>query len=650
MPIVTLPDGQELNFPDGTSEDVMRSAIQKNFPEIHTNQDKISEVERSTGMMRTPVDTLRDALAGVVGGLGKGGQTVASALTGGYAPKVDFNEIEKMIASPKQSIGGQLVKGIAEYAPYGAAGGASLLGQAGAGAASGAALTEPGEQNLIGLLPSGKVGGSIESALLNMLTHGAFSVLEKLRPSKMFRGNLSQEQLQKNLEVTKGTETGLGDVIGSPYLKKQLENTLTALPFSGAPESLGRTGQKVVGRGENILSDLLGDVEPDNVPQHLSEILTNEFNAHKTRKNNLYNDVNKLADEVGLKLELPKFSSEANKVADAIEGTNILKFEPDVASIFNKMRNYKNPVKSEQVTGNILDASGKPIIDETKLTYPSLKEANILKGRLKHYANIAEKSPDAAQRNMASVFNKLSSSLKSDIKNTIDESGANELKEAYQKAEKNYAENFSPFLDKEIYKFTSGNADPETIVQKFITTSPSVDLASKLGKLSGKLDKPSRQTLAYAYLSRALDNEGNLNPAKLSTAIKKIGRNQLKTLVPEKEMRTRLLDYTKLEGMNKEAQNLMFNPKTGQRNTDLLMTGLLGALGKLSSGNIAALAAPIATIGVGRQLTKGLTSEGLRNALVKKMIKNKNLFQTLGKTIGSEALMQGLANQDQGNQ
>jgi hypothetical protein len=94
--------------------------------------------------------------------------------------------------------------------------------------------------------------------------------------------------------------------------------------------------------------------------------------------------------------------------------------------------------------------------------------------------------------------------------------------------------------------------------------------------------------------------------------------------------------------MNKEAQNLMFNPKTGQRNTDILVTGLLSALAKIGSGNIAALAAPAAAIGGGRLATKALTSERLRERLVRKMLENKPMIATPAKIGGTQSLLQSL--------
>ena len=47
MPIVNLPNGTSLNFPDSMSQDDMRSAIQKNFPDMTTKPSVIKDVKDS---------------------------------------------------------------------------------------------------------------------------------------------------------------------------------------------------------------------------------------------------------------------------------------------------------------------------------------------------------------------------------------------------------------------------------------------------------------------------------------------------------------------------------------------------------------------------------------------------------------------------
>ncbi len=556
---------------------------------------------------------------------------------------------------------GRMLGTAAQYAPFGEAAGPSLLKQIIAGGAFGGATAQPNQENAFGYLPKGRPGAIAEGALLNTLPGLSGKILESLRPSKMFRGGLSPEELHRNLSITKGTETGLGDVIGSPFLKKKLENTLTMTPFSGANESLQRTGKEVVRRGEDILDEMLRvrsphdstkilhEYDPHQIPQIISEDLNKQFIKHQKIKNNIYENANRIAYVSGLKLELPKFSQQAKEYSDAIEATNMLKFEPDSARIFNKLKNYVKPVKETKVTGLLENKEGHPLLDETLTKHPTLKEANILKGNLRRYAEMVGQSPDPAMRNMANIFNKLSKNLKEDILSGIEKTGNKELKRVYLGAEKNYEENFSPFLDKDIYRYLGRNSNPEEIINSFVKTKPTADLANQITKISEAISPQSKSLLGYSYLSRSLDNEGNLNPAKLGTAIEKLKPNQFKALFSDPEIRRRLKDYSSLQHMNKEAQNLMFNPKTGQRTTDVLVTGLLGALGEIGTGNVGALLAPAAAIGLGRLSTKALTNEKIRASLVEEMIKNRTRFTTPAK--GTQSLLQSLSQElQQGNQ
>lgn len=60
--IVSLPDGQELEFPDDTSQDVMRDAIYKNFPQYKTQKEESENQDPRNGSLRYGV---QDPLIGI---------------------------------------------------------------------------------------------------------------------------------------------------------------------------------------------------------------------------------------------------------------------------------------------------------------------------------------------------------------------------------------------------------------------------------------------------------------------------------------------------------------------------------------------------------------------------------------------------------
>ena len=441
---------------------------------------------------------------------------------------------------------------------------------------------------------------------------GVGNAIKKIPPSNAFRGNLTPEELSDNLRITQGTETGLGDVIGSPWLKRMHENVVAKVPFSGVTESMQRNAGNIINKGHDIIDQLAGEADIGNLDQYLNDALKESYRSHQTEKNAHYQGINKMANDIGLKLELPEFAQKAREHKNAIQDTNILKYDPEMQSLMSKIGRYENPVKTETTTPEGVSViTGQPFEGKTTTKYPTLEEANLLKGKLNQLSKQHGASPNPSDRHLAGVFGGLARTLKSDIENAIEESGHEPLKKGYKAAEENYAKKFSPFLDKEIYKFINGNADPETLVSSFIKTGKSTDRANLINKLTEKLPFEDRNLLGYTYLQRAMDENNVLNPLKLKTLLSKnaLGNKQFEALFPNPVLRNALRDYVKLVGMNTKGLNLMHNPETGQMAMDLL---------PLISKSPAKLAAKL--IGA-PYVGKKLRSEKTRTKLVNKMIK-----------------------------
>jgi hypothetical protein len=458
-------------------------------------------------------------------------------------------------------------------------------------------------RNAPALLPAGKAMGS----------------LGKLKPKNFLRGNLTPEELKNNLRITQGTETGLGDVIGNPMLKRLNENVLSKIPFSGVNQSMQKNAGEIINKGHGLLDQLAGNSNIENLDKYLNDALKESYKSHQGEKNAHYANVNNLADKTGLELDLPEFAKKVKEHKNAIEDTNILKYEPEMQGLLRKLGGYESPVKSETKTGKIVDEFGKPLLNETKITRPRLEEANLLKGKLNQLANQHGASSSPSDRHLAGVFGGLARTLKGDIEGAIEKSGNADLKKAYKAAEENYAKKFSPFLDKQIYKFINGNADPETLIQSFVKTGKSTDRANLINKLTEKLPIQDRNLLGYGYLQRAMDENNVLNPLKLKNLLSKnsLGNKQFEALFPNPVLRNALRDYVNLVDMNTKGLKLMQNPETGQMNMDIL------PLLSKSPASLGAkmLGAPI--------VAKKLRSEKTRTKLVNKMIKSKKSVNSL---------------------
>lgn len=447
---------------------------------------------------------------------------------------------------------------------------------------------------------------------------GAMSVgrgIAKLKPSNALRGNLTPEELLNNLRITQGTETGLGDVIGNPMLKRFNENVLSKIPLSGVNESMQRNAGQIVERGHHLMNALAGKSEIENLDKYLNDALKASYKSHQGEKNAHYQGVNKLADEVGLELDLPNFAEKVKQHKNAIEDTAILKYEPEMQNLLRKLGGYENPSKTEVTPSTMVNvATGKPLPDEVKVTpakMPKFEEVNLLKGKLNQLSKQHGASSAPADRHLAGVFGDLARTLKGDIEGAIEKSGHEPLKNAYKAAEENYAKKFSPFLDKQIYKFLGGDADPETLISSFVKTGKSTDRANLIKKVTDKLPIEDRNLLGYGYLQRAMDENNVLNPLKLKTLLSKnaLGNKQFEALFPNPVLRNALRDYVNLVDMNTKGLKLMQNPETGQMNMDIL------PLLSKSPTSLGAkmLGAPV--------VAKKLRSEKTRTKLVNKMAK-----------------------------
>jgi hypothetical protein len=156
------------------------------------------------------------------------------------------------------------------------------------------------------------------------------------------------------------------------------------------------------------------------------------------------------------------------------------------------------------------------------------------------------------------------------------------------------------------------------------------DRGTLLAKVTDKLSPEARNLPAYMHLSKALE-EGQLNPMKLRTLYKNLGKKQKETLIQDPVMRKQLDKYTKAIGMNTEAFSTMFNPKTGQRVSDLIpaMGGMAGfkagmSLGGLPGALIGGTAGMIFPGMAGKAAVNLMTSPAVRDSLVKAIIKAKS--------------------------
>jgi hypothetical protein len=272
----------------------------------------------------------------------------------------------------------------------------------------------------------------------------------------------------------------------------------------------------------------------------------------------------------------------------------------------------------------VLNAKGQPAF-ETK-THPSIVEAKGLANRLETEAARYMRSPNPSDHFIAGKYNDAATAIRHDIKDQIAHKGSPELKSAIHAADKNYAENYSQFLDKDVWKLLDPEANIDRIIDDIIRPGKTSDKFSRLQKIQNILPDDQKNLIGNAWLKRALDKEGELNPKQFAQLIDKLGTKQFEALFPDPMFREQLLNYGRLRGMNEAALSRMANPKTGYSGNFLKnLASLAGtsatayAMGGAIPGAAALTGLPLLAKGA----NKALTSPKVRESLIKKMLERE---------------------------
>ncbi len=461
---------------------------------------------------------------------------------------------------------------------------------------------------------------------------------------------LPPEQLAKNLKAAKGTETGLGRIIENPDLMKLQENVLADMPLSGANATRQRMAAQIDKKGKQLFSDITGGVVPEKqkigvtLQQGLKQV-EKDLNALK-REN--YAKVDTLAESTNTNIGREHFSDKAReKLLQIKRSSELLAEFPN--DVIVKLDKYIDP--------------------HSKF---SLKDTNIFRSLL---GDEAQKAYKAGNKHLGGIYSDLKKSLDVDIDDAISTGSSKELKSAYKDAQNFYKNEIAPLEASEITKFTRKGMDPDTLVNTFFKGGNN-DRSILLNKLVSTLSKSDNSqellnNLKYGIFSNALEEGGQINPAKLSTIYKKMG-NEQKNVLFSPEDQKKIKEYATLTGMNDDAVNLMLNPKTGARGglRESIKNMSIGAgggatLGGMIGGPPAAMvggAAGLALgsgIGAGKWVNKYLTDEKKREKVVQALM-NPNKTKSDDKVLAElrRALVRGSAgvsaqtnsqNQSEGN-
>lgn len=666
MHTINIPGYEPIDFPDSMSDDEIESAVSRLL-----SNGEIMPLDNNQGAVKNP-SGLQNFLSGAANNpvtnfaIGAGDQFsnafrnvanlfVPESMPQFKAPLAKFGEGDAYDY-------GKVAGDIGAFASMGGAGGAALkaaeslpyLGKLAAGlggavpGGAGVPLAESGATNVSMALggpqgvirralgsagygasqsPEDRLQGAEEMGAASLASDALLGGLGKFLPHKQFAGHYSPEQLMENLRLTQGTETGLGNVVGSPRLQRTLENWLEKTPLSGAEDASASVAHDLNTKANVIMKDLSHGIPENQVSSEIGNYLNHAFERQKTIKNQLYKVPQERAAELGYKVHTSGLGKEASKYLDEIDKKNILELFPQERDLIKRAINIKEGLLPKK------KSSFFKMMDRDKENLLDLETANTLKSTLNNQAQLYLSSNNPMDIKKGGIISGFARALGNDINKSLGifskYGGHPEIKRDFLAANKNYAENYSGFLDKDVYKFLGGRESPEEVVSTFIKTGVGSDKSDQVKKLMKVLPKKAQDLVKYSYLSRAIEN-GKLDPSKMKTLFgkQKLGPNQMEALFNRPGEAKKMYDFMELAKLNSGPLNRMLNPNTGQKGSDKILPFLVGNLAQylasIIGGGPLSMAAGIGSVlGGGSILTKALTSEKVREKLVKTIIDDK---------------------------
>jgi hypothetical protein len=362
-----------------------------------------------------------------------------------------------------------------------------------------------------------------------------------------------------------------------------------------------RTGAIIKNKGMDVINNLLEGNAPENTGQALLDALKETEKDVISTKNKKWREVNELADEHKVTTDRSNLRLEAKNMLEKINS------DPDLALFRDKS------------DLNLLNQLSK---GNNKSDF-SLKDTEYLKSELGEKAWEAKFKGEPVK---AKLYVALKKAALKDINDPIEKSNIPSLKDARTEALRYHKEEYVPFSDRDIERFTREGADADQIVKFFLRTGRLTDRANLLNKLMTKLPQTKQGLLPYAYFSNAVEN-GVVNPNTLSSLYHNLGERQKQALFPDKNKKQSLDDYMNLVSKNKESLHPMFNPKTGHRIGGMMqmLAQVLAGTAGLAHGGVTegALLSGLMHVLPGmamRPAVSALTNEKLRTALVKQML------------------------------
>lgn len=487
--------------------------------------------------------------------------------------------------------------------------GLGALGKLGARAAEGEAY---------GQAAGADTGSGAGNAALFQLPNLAVSAFRGRHaiPAALLKGTATAEERAANAAAAGDLPINIGQITQSPATNKFYENVVSEVPFSGVAQQQKKVAEGVQSGAEGLLNKAVGDNgSPLDPNELLKQRLLAAQNKARAAKNEQYNAVDALAQQEGHQLELPSFTSRASEVKDTIANSPMLQASSGLKSFMNKVAGYGEAATNRGPQDIMSALTGQ------RAGGISIRDANLAKNELYNMGQSLSNSAVASDRYMGGIYKELSGKISEDIKNSIKEKGSPQLQQAFDSANQEYRNNYAKFLNKDILKLLDKEKPADKFAKDIVKPGKSNDSYSNINLVQSLLPAEERNLLPAAYLSKAIDENGNVDTASMGKLLQGLGPRQFNALFSGTGLKKGAQDYRRLMEMSTNARGNMANPNTGAQLKQLLLgSGLLGAA--TSAPTAAAIAG--GTIGASRFASNYLTNPNTRTKLLEAMSKRES--------------------------
>lgn len=369
------------------------------------------------------------------------------------------------------------------------------------------------------------------------------------------RGRIEEENSAKQVKYEK--ELSEHEEIKSS--QEDVINKIKAQDFTSEPEDMVHAVVKSMEDPLKTESEaIVKAIEPTDVSADPNEvvkkIVTSSHEEHNKKNQEGYKELDALAEKENLSPNFTKYEAHLEDVSPEILDILSSKLGLNPDNKFGTLSRQK---------GNIY---GEPTFVKT-----GLKQARLLKSKIYSLANdylYGDRMSAGIGKQLKSVAMKLDS----DIKESIERKGSKELKAAQTNADENYKKNIVPFTDEEVRDIIDKRKSYDTVIDDIIKAGGK-DEFSGIKKVMDLLPEENKKLLGFAYLRKAMDKAGNIDPAALHKLINKLGNRQFKELFPDDAFRERLKGFANKKAKTESTK--LYKLFKGNKDPDKIITDII---------------------------------------------------------------------------